>query len=75
MRILYKNNDISLAAKNLFSLLRQTDKEGFDTVFIKSVPSKDEGLSVMNRMLRASAFTVLDENTDINQLKTVLQLS
>lgn len=75
VRVLYKDNDISLAAKNLFSLLRQTDKEGFDTVFIKSVPSKDEGLSVMNRLLRASAFTVLDENTDINQLKTVLQLS
>lgn len=75
VRVLYKDNDISLAAKNLFSLLRQVDKEGFDTVFITSVSAKNEGLSVMNRLLRASAFTVLDENTDKNQLKIVLQLS
>ncbi len=75
VRTLYKNGDISLAARNLFSLLRQVDKEGFDIVFISSVPKKETGLSVMNRLLRASAFTVLDEKADINDLKTVLQLS
>ncbi|MBE7091930.1 MAG: threonylcarbamoyl-AMP synthase [Clostridiales bacterium] len=72
---LYKNSDTLIAAKNLFNILRQVDKDGFDTVFITSVPTSDAGLSVMNRMLRASAFTVIDKNTDENKLKTILQLN
>lgn len=75
VRSLYKNNDTLIAAKNLFKLLRQTDKEGFDTVFITSVPVNNAGLSVMNRLLRAAAFTVLDENADESTLKTVLQIN
>lgn len=72
---LIEHNCISSAARNLFALLRQVDDEGFDTVFITAVDKKDEGLSVMNRMLRASAFTVLDDSSSLQDLKTALQIN
>ena len=74
-RSLFENGDALMAARNLFDLLRQADKDGFDTVFITSIPTSDAGLSVMNRLLRAAAFTVLDKNTDASTLKTVLQIT
>lgn len=72
---LYSKGDTSIAARNLFKLLRECDKKGFDTVFITSVSEKGAGLSVMNRMLRAAAFTVFNEKTSENDLKTALQIN
>lgn len=72
---LYSKNDTRVAAKNLFKLLRKADDENYDTVFITSVSKEGAGLSVMNRMLRASAFTVLDEQTDEATLKIALQIN
>ncbi len=69
------NGNTDIAAKNLFRLLRRADKEKYDTVFIMGISTKNSGLSVMNRMLRASAFTILDENCDADTLKTVLQIN
>lgn len=71
----YSDNDTTIAARNLFKLLRDCDKKGFDTVFITSVSEKGAGLSVMNRMLRAAAFTVFNENTTENHLKNALQIN
>ncbi len=75
---LLEHNDSAIAAKNLFSLLRKADDEGFDTVFITSVDKKGAGLSVMNRMLRAAAFTVLSqseiENITSEELKNRITL-
>lgn len=70
---LYSDNDTRIAAKNLFALLRDADDKGFDTVFITAVSEKGAGLSVMNRMLRASAFTVLNEKSSLEDLKALLQ--
>ncbi len=71
--------DSSVAAKRLFELLRRSDDEGFDTVLITSVQKGGAGLSVMNRMLRAAAFTVLngDDIRSMNgeRLKNVLQIN
>ncbi len=72
---LYSNSDTRIAARNLFKLLRECDKKGFDTVFITAVSEKGAGLSVMNRMLRASAFTVLNENSSTEDLKIALQIN
>ena len=69
--IFYEKGDTSIAARNLFALLRKTDELGFDTVFIQAVDKSGAGLSVMNRMLRASAFTVLGEDADEEMLKSV----
>ncbi len=72
---LYSKRDARIAAKNLFALLRKADDEGFDSVLITSVSQTGAGLSVMNRMLRASAFTVLNESADENDLKIVFQIN
>lgn len=72
---LYSNKDARIAAKNLFRLLRECDEKGFDTVFITAVSNKGAGLSVMNRMLRAAAFTVLNDNSCENDLKIALQIN
>ncbi len=72
---LYSDNDTRIAARNLFKFLRECDEKGFDTVFITSVSEKGAGLSVMNRMLRAAAFTVFNEKTSENDLKTALQIN
>lgn len=72
---LFRDNDTRIAARNLFKLLRECDKKGFDTVFITSVSEKGAGLSVMNRMLRAAAFTVFNEKTTEESIKTALQIN
>ena len=61
--------------QDTIKLLRECDKKGFDMVFITSVSEKGTGLSVMNRMLRAAAFTVFNEKTSENDLKTALQIN
>ena len=71
----YSGNDTKIAARNLFKLLRECDKNGYDTIFITAVSEKGAGLSVMNRMLRASAFTVLNNTSTENDLKTALQIN
>jgi len=47
-------------AANLFSALRKFDEMGVDIVFAEWVEEKDEGLAVMNRMLRAAGFHVIE---------------
>lgn len=76
---LMTHHDAAAAAKNLFALLRSADSKGFDTVLISAVDKSGAGLSVMNRMLRAAAFTVLTKDKIVllneEELKTVLQIS
>ncbi len=46
-------------ARNLFSLLREADVNGADTVYVE-MPSKDGvGLAVFNRLLRAAGFEIV----------------
>lgn len=43
---------------SLFASLRD-DSAGMDVIFAEAIPAKGEGLAYMNRLLRASGFTVL----------------
>ena len=43
---------------SLFAALRD-DSEGVDCIFAEAVPAEKQGLAYMNRLLRASGFTVL----------------
>ncbi len=63
--ILMKHCNSFDAARNLFSLLRKADDMGYDFVIVQAVSEKGAGLSVMNRLLRASAFTVIQKETKI----------
>lgn len=47
------------AAAILFESLRMFDKLGTDIVLIEAVNLKDEGLAVMNRMVRAAGFNII----------------
>ena len=68
----FAHNDKALAAKNLFALLRKADSEGFDVVLAQGLDVSGEGLSVMNRLLRAAAFTVIDKNTTKEEINRVI---
>ena len=46
-------------AHNLFSLLRNLDDEGMETVFSEVVPPVGVGLAVMNRLGRAASFRII----------------
>ena len=50
----------STIASNLFALLRQCDEEEVDIIIAEAVEESHEGLAIMNRMLRAAAFRVVD---------------
>ncbi len=45
---------------NLFDALRERS-HGVDIIFAEGIPTNDQGLAYMNRLLRASGFTLIDE--------------
>lgn len=50
----------STIASNLFAALRQCDEDGIDLIIAEAIEETHEGLAIMNRMLRAAAFRVVD---------------
>ena len=48
-------------AAELFDALRACDDRGAQRVYVQSVPAEGIGLAVMNRLLRAAGFRVLEE--------------
>src|SRR6056297_748292 len=47
-------NDLNYIAKNLFNLLRKTDKKNYDLILIEEVPDIDIGEAIMNRLKKAA---------------------
>lgn len=45
-------------AKNLFDILRELDKKGFEKIFIRIADLKGIGLAVYNRLIRACNFNI-----------------
>ena len=50
----------AVMASNLFSVLREFDAKGVDIVLAEWVDTSNEGLAIMNRMIRAAGFNVID---------------
>ena len=48
------------APGELFAALRQLDEDGMETIYAEDVPTAGVGLAVMNRLLRAAAFRVVE---------------
>lgn len=65
---LYTPKDPELAAHNLFALLREADEKGVNLIVAESLPKEGIGLSVMNRLLRAAAFTTFTLES-VNDIK------
>ncbi|MBU2436856.1 MAG: threonylcarbamoyl-AMP synthase [Candidatus Omnitrophica bacterium] len=49
-----QGNDLAVCATNLFSVLREFDKEGVDIVIAESVKEEELGLAIMNRLRKAA---------------------
>ncbi|MBU1366852.1 MAG: threonylcarbamoyl-AMP synthase [Candidatus Omnitrophica bacterium] len=49
-----QGNDLAVCASNLFSVLREFDKEGVDIVIAESVKEEELGLAIMNRLRKAA---------------------
>ena len=54
-RVLAPDQSLTTAAKNLFSYLRELDKEGYDIILAELVPNTGLGLAINDRLTRASA--------------------
>ncbi len=54
-----QNDDAAHAAK-LFAALRECDDRGFKTVYVHAPKAEGVGLAVMNRLLRAAEYEVVD---------------
>ena len=54
-----KKDDHEAQARLLFDLLRQTDLDGYETVYIHSPERDGLGLAVYNRLIRAAGFEVI----------------
>ncbi|NLX70474.1 MAG: threonylcarbamoyl-AMP synthase [Clostridiales bacterium] len=50
----------AVMASNLFSALREFDDRAVDIVLAEWVDTSNEGLAIMNRMVRAAGFNVID---------------
>lgn len=51
--------NLAAIAQNLFRLLREFDCEGVDLIIAEGVPAAGLGLAVMNRLRKASAYTII----------------
>jgi L-threonylcarbamoyladenylate synthase len=59
LRSLGSRSNMVGIARNLFSLLREFDKEDVDIIIAEGFQSRGLGLAVMNRLRRAASFNVL----------------
>jgi L-threonylcarbamoyladenylate synthase len=50
---------VDAMAANLFRLLREFDEENVDAIIAEGVPTEGLGLAVMNRLRKASGYTIL----------------
>lgn len=57
--------DPSSMAARLFAALREFDAIGVDVILTEWVDEREEGLAIMNRMIRAAGFRVIDVLGDI----------
>ena len=51
--------NLAAIAQNLFRLLREFDGEGVEVIIAEGVPAEGLGLAVMNRLRKASAYTII----------------
>jgi len=59
VKSLGSRDDPETAAKNVFSLLREFDKEGVQVIIAEGMSEKGLGLAVMNRLRKASSHRII----------------
>ncbi len=51
--------DLKAAAKNVFSLLREFDRDGVEVIMAEGMPERGLGLAIMNRLRKASGYRIV----------------
>jgi L-threonylcarbamoyladenylate synthase len=59
VKSLGSRRDLTSVARNLFRLLREFDLEGVDVIVAEGVPTDGLGLAVMNRLRKASGYSIV----------------
>ena len=59
VRCLGNRRDVTMAAANLFRMLREFDAENVDVIIAEGVPAEGLGLAVMNRLRKASGYNII----------------
>ena len=54
IKLLGPGDDLAFCAANLFSVLREFDKEGVDTIIVEGVKEEGLGLAIMDRLRKAA---------------------
>lgn len=62
--ILNYGDDPDKAARQLFTDLRELDRQGYDQIYIRSLEEMGFGFSVMNRMLKSAGYDIIKEHED-----------
>jgi len=60
IKSLGSRNDLEAAARNVFSLLRDFDRERIDVIVSEGVPERGLGLAIMNRLRKASGYRIVE---------------
>ena len=58
--VMGKNSDYSTIAKNIFTCLRKANKIAPDLILLEGIERQGVGISIMNRMIRACAYNVIN---------------
>ena len=58
--VMGRDGDYDSIAKNIFSCLRQANKIAPDLILLEGITRSGVGMSIMNRMIRACAYNVID---------------
>jgi len=60
VKSLGSRSDLKVAARRVFSLLREFDRDGVDVIIAEGAPEKGLGLAVMNRLRKASGYRIVE---------------
>jgi len=55
-------NDYDVISHNLFSLLREVDRNNHDFIIIEGVKKEGLGLAIMNRLIRSCSYNYIEKN-------------
>lgn len=54
VKVIGKSSELNVCAANLFSVLRNFDKEGFDIIIAEGLEEQGLGLAIMERLRKAA---------------------
>lgn len=63
VKSLGSRSNLENAARSLFRLLREFDRDGVEVILAEAIPTEGIGLAIMNRLHKASGYKIVKANT------------